>query len=66
MGCLSTNSENDPRFKRVTPDLSVLQIPFLAATQDIVVLLPQWILMAGVVAGHLALTFYLDVPGCPK
>ncbi|XP_021935257.1 heparan-alpha-glucosaminide N-acetyltransferase isoform X2 [Zootermopsis nevadensis] len=42
------------------------KIPFLAASQDIVVLLPQWILMVGVVAGHLALTFYLDVPGCPK
>lgn len=42
------------------------KVPLVAATQDILVLLPQWILMLGVVAGHCALTFYFSVPGCPK
>ncbi|KAJ4441630.1 hypothetical protein ANN_11488, partial [Periplaneta americana] len=38
---------------------------FMANIQDILVLLPQWIVIIGIVAGHCFLTFYLEVPGCP-
>lgn len=33
---------------------------------DIVLLWPQWIIMSGIVALHLLITFMLSVPGCPK
>jgi len=46
--------------------LLVLQSPVLAAVQDILVLLPQWVVMAVIVAVHCALIFSYDVPGCPR
>ncbi|XP_068084945.1 heparan-alpha-glucosaminide N-acetyltransferase isoform X2 [Anabrus simplex] len=43
-----------------TPKMKVV-----AAVQDILILLPQWVIMLGVVAGHCAITFLMSIPGCP-
>lgn len=40
--------------------------PVLAAVQDILILLPQWVLMAVIVVAHCVLIFSYDVPGCPR
>ncbi|KAI4491262.1 hypothetical protein M0802_010296 [Mischocyttarus mexicanus] len=34
--------------------------------KDISMLLPQWIMVVGIVVGHCLLTFKLSVPGCPN
>jgi hypothetical protein len=44
----------------------VLQARFFAAMQDIFALLPQWVLMAVIVAVYFATIYSVDVPGCPR
>ncbi|XP_054002119.1 heparan-alpha-glucosaminide N-acetyltransferase-like [Hylaeus anthracinus] len=39
--------------------------PMLRGVQDVLVLIPQWCAMAVIVAVHCAITFCLNVPGCP-
>ncbi|GLG99412.1 Heparan-alpha-glucosaminide N-acetyltransferase, partial [Gryllus bimaculatus] len=41
------------------------KVKCIAAIQDILILLPQWIVVACFVAGHCALTFLLPIPDCP-
>lgn len=41
------------------------QNPLTRSVYDIVLLLPQWLVMLGVVALYLGITFLLPVPGCP-
>lgn len=43
-----------------------LQNKMLAAMQDLIVLIPHWILMIAMVAGYCVLIFMMEVPGCPK
>ncbi|XP_047119724.1 heparan-alpha-glucosaminide N-acetyltransferase-like [Schistocerca piceifrons] len=38
----------------------------LAAMQDIIILLPLWVVAAAAIAGNCAITFFFEVPGCPK
>ncbi|XP_076619113.1 heparan-alpha-glucosaminide N-acetyltransferase isoform X1 [Colletes latitarsis] len=42
-----------------------LNSPMFREVQDLLLLLPQWCVMAVIVVVHCALTFCLDVPGCP-
>ncbi|KAJ9576242.1 hypothetical protein L9F63_006904, partial [Diploptera punctata] len=39
--------------------------PVVAACQDIIVLIPQWLIIILIIGAHYAIVFHLEVPGCP-
>jgi hypothetical protein len=53
-------------FSLIVPKYFIFQNRWWSPVRDITRYLPEWLFYFCLLAAYLAMTFYLEVPGCPR